>query len=74
MVYHDPISGGKRALLYVCSFLIPLFGIILGAVYMGRKDEDHKSVGMICLVLGAISLIVTPTVLAAILYVMVLGW
>lgn len=71
---HDPIPGWKRVLLYLGSALIPIFGIAIGALYMGRSDEEHKSTGTICLILGAISLFLTPTVLAAILYVMVLGW
>lgn len=74
-VLRDPISSGKRAALYVCSIVVPFFGIVVGAMYLGRADEDHRSVGTICLVLGAVSLfVVMPTVLAALLYVMVLGF
>lgn len=72
-VYHEPISAGKRVLLYLCSLLIPMFGIALGIIYTDKDDEEHKSVGMKCLILGAISLIFVPTVLAAVMYVMVLG-
>mgnify|MGYP001141625898 CR=1 FL=1 len=50
-----------------------LFGIALGIIYTDKDDEEHKSVGMKCLILGAISLIFVPTVLAAVMYVMVLG-
>lgn len=74
-VLRDPISSGKRVALYFCSILIPFFGIVVGAMYLGRVDDDHRSVGTICLVLGAVSLfVVMPTVLAALLYVMVLGF
>jgi hypothetical protein len=71
---HDPIPGWKRVLLYVGSILIPLFGIVIGAIYLGRPDQEHRSAGTVCLVLGAVSVFLLPTVLAAILYVMVLGW
>ena len=74
MAVSEPISSGKRVLLYVASLLIPLFGIILGAIYILRKDEEHTSVGTICLVLGVIAaVVVLPTILALILYLMVLG-
>jgi hypothetical protein len=74
MAVSEPISSGKRVLLYLASLLIPLFGIILGAIYILRKDEEHTSVGTICLVLGVIAaVVVLPTILALILYLMVLG-
>lgn len=72
--HHDPIPAWKKVLLYACSLLIPIFGIVVGAMYLGRTDEEHKSAGTICLVLGAVCVFMMPTVLAAILYVMVLGW
>lgn len=74
MVQHDPIPAGRRTLTYVGSALVPLLGIILGAMYMGRADEEHRHVGMMCLVLGVLNVFLLPTVLAAVLYVMVLGW
>ena len=74
-VVSEPISSGKRVLLYVASLLIPLFGVILGAIYISRKDEEHTSVGTICLVMGIIAaVVVLPTLLALILYLMVLGF
>ena len=67
------ISRGKRALLYLASFLIPLFGVIIGVIYMSKSDQAYRSVGTLCLVLGVASLVILPTVLAAVLYLMVLG-
>jgi len=58
MAVSEPISSGKRVLLYLASLLIPLFGIILGALYILRKDEEHTSVGTICLVIGVIAAVV----------------
>lgn len=72
-VYHEPISAGKRVLLYLCSLLIPMFGIALGIIYADKDDEEHRSVGMKCLILGAISIILMPAALAAVMYMMVLG-
>lgn len=74
-VLRDPISSRKLAALYLCSILVPFFGVAVGAVYLGRADDDHRSAGTVCLVLGAVSLfVILPTVLAAILYLMVLGF
>lgn len=73
-VYCEPPSTLKTVALYVCSLLIPIFGIALGIIYLDRDDECHKSLGMKCLIIGAISLIMMPMVLAAVLYVAVLGF
>ena len=73
VAYSEPISTGKRALLYACSLLIPLFGIVLGAVYLSWDDEEHRHVGTRCLILGVVSLVLLPTLLSVILYVTVLS-
>ena len=41
---------------YIFSILIPLVGIIMGAIYLTREDE--KDVGAICILLGIISTII----------------
>lgn len=73
VVVPHQISPGKRALLYTASLLVPLFGIILGAMYMSKRSEEHRSVGTACLIMGVVSLFLMPTVLSAVLYVFVLG-
>lgn len=60
-------------MLYACSLLIPLFGIVLGAVYLSWDDEEHRHVGTRCLILGVVSLVLLPTLLSVILYVTVLS-
>mgnify|MGYP007088125142 CR=1 FL=1 len=61
-------------MFYVASLLLPLFGIIIGAMYLSKKDDEHRTVGTICLVLGILdAVVVIPTLLAALLYIMVLG-
>lgn len=43
---------------YVMSFLYPLFGIVLGAVFMTSSlHPQAKKVGRICLILGIINLV-----------------
>lgn len=69
-----PISPGMRALLYIVSFLVGIVGIVIGAIYMSREDEDHRHVGKICLIIGLFGVIITPIVLSAVLYLMVLGF
>lgn len=71
--WSDPISSRKRVLLYIGSLFLPLFGIVVGAIYLSRNDEDHRSVGTMCLILGVVVLAVLPTILSALLYIMVLG-
>jgi len=71
--FAEPISARKRVLLYMTSFLIPLFGVVLGVKYMAEKDSTHRSVGIRCLALGAVCLFVMPTLISVLLYVSVLG-
>ncbi len=54
-----PSSGVKpppepRWLFYILSFVISLFGIIFGIIYMTKDDEENKKFGKICLILGII--------------------
>jgi len=72
-VYEDPVSGPKRAALYILSLLVPLFGIVVGVMYMDAGGETHRSVGARCMILGAVCVVVMPVVLAAVMYFMVLG-
>ena len=69
------ISSGKRIGLYLLSILIPLAGLIVGAMYLSKKDDVSKHVGTICLVLGVVSIVViAPIASSAILYLMVLDF
>ncbi|MDQ1372588.1 MAG: Zinc ribbon protein [Candidatus Thermoplasmatota archaeon] len=69
----ESLSGGVRVLLYLVSFLVPVVGIILGIVFMVRADPEYKRMGKICLILGVVAIVVEIG-LAAVLYVMVLGF
>ena len=62
-----------RALLYLVSLMIPLAGFIIGAIYYTKPERVYKHVGKICLILGVVGILLS-VVLAALLYVMVLGF
>lgn len=47
-----------KALFYVLSFLIGLFGIIFGIIYMTKEGEENKKFGKICLILGLLPMII----------------
>ena len=67
------IGTGLRILFYVLSFIIPIAGFIIGAIYYAKPDRESKHVGKICLVL-AIAAILLFVGLAAVMYIMVLGF
>lgn len=67
------ISAGMRALFYILSFLIPLAGIIIGAIYYSKPDRESKQVGKICLVLGVVSILLIVGI-GAVVYLAVLGF
>lgn len=39
-----------RWLFYILSFIIPLAGIILGAIYLSKQDPECKKFGKTCLI------------------------
>ena len=57
---------------YVLSFIIPILGIILGAIYIGKPEPENKRFGKNCIIAAVISFVVV--VCCIILYVIfVLG-
>ena len=43
---------------YVISFLIPLIGYILGAILLSKDNEEEKSAGQCCIILGIVSTVI----------------
>ena len=69
----ETLSGGERALFYILSLLIPIAGIIIGAIYISKDSPQLKRVGKICLALALVAFLLSYA-MAAILYAMVLGF
>ncbi len=69
----ESLSTGMRVLLYLVSVFVWIAGIIIGIVFMTKDDPEYKRVGKICLILGVVSILINVG-LAAVLYVMVLGF
>lgn len=45
-----------RFLYYAISFLVPVAGIITGALYQVKPEAEQKRFGKVCLTLGAVSI------------------
>jgi hypothetical protein len=43
-------------LFYVLSFIVPIAGIVIGAIYFTKVDEELKRFGKTCLIVAAISI------------------
>jgi len=59
-----PASGGDappepKVLFYILSFVVGLFGIIFGIIYMTKDGEESKKFGKICLILGLIPMVLS---------------
>lgn len=67
------ISSGMKILFYILSLIIPLAGFIIGIIYYSKGDPESKHVGKICIILAVVGILATVG-LAAIMYVMVLGF
>ena len=52
---------------YVISFLIPLIGFIIGAIFLGKDTEEYRSVGKGCILLGILSCVVATVIWALII-------
>ena len=54
----DEERGQSYLFQYIISFLIPLVGFILGAILLSKDDEEEKSVGKTCIILGIVSVVI----------------
>lgn len=52
-------SSGGYGFQYVVSFLIPLIGLILGAILLSKEDIDSCFHGKVCIVLGIVSMLIS---------------
>lgn len=67
----EPISGGLKAVFYILSLLIWIAGLVIGLIYITKPDPESKHVGKMCLILMAVSLVLTYG-LTLVLYVLIL--
>ena len=51
------IDGTTVILLYILSFLIPLAGFIVGAIYASKDEEHYKHVGKNCLIFSVLNIV-----------------
>lgn len=61
-------SDNSNIFLYVISFLIPLVGIIAGAINLTKDDPYQKSAGKTCILLGVLGPIVCGIILSPFLF------
>lgn len=57
------MSNGERPLepawlWYGLSFIIPILGIILGAIYLGKPEPENKRFGKNCIIAAVASFVV----------------
>jgi len=70
------VSNGDKPLepewlWYVLSFIIPILGIILGAIYLGKPEPENKRFGKNCLMAAVIYFVVVACCVA--IYLIVVG-
>ena len=44
-------------LFYILSFLIPIFGLIMGIIYQSRIGDENKHFGKMCIIMFIINLV-----------------
>ena len=58
----ETTEANGNLIAYIFSFIIPLVGFILGANLMSKDNENEKSQGIICIILGIISIIISTVI------------
>ncbi len=51
-------SGCMKWGFYLLSALIPIAGIIIAIVYMGKGDPESKSLGKVCLIISIVAMVI----------------
>jgi hypothetical protein len=59
-------------LWYILSFIIPILGIILGAIYMGKPEPENKRFGKNCII-AAVSFFVVAACCVVLYVIFVFG-
>ena len=61
------IDNTTVILLYILSFVIPLAGFIVGAIYASKEEEHYKHVGKNCLIFSVLNLVLGFIVIVTII-------
>ena len=61
------VDKTSTILLYILSFVIPLAGFIVGAIYLSKDEEHYKHIGKNCLILSLMNIVLGFIMVAAIL-------
>jgi hypothetical protein len=56
------LSSFNRAIVVVASLVIPPVGIIAGGYYMIRPERENDILGIVCFVLGLVSLAIAYSI------------
>ena len=56
-------NGQSFTLIYIVSFLIPIAGIIIGAIYLTNKDKQIREAGIMSLIIGILSIFILPAII-----------
>ena len=50
-------NGQSFTIIYIASFIIPIAGIIIGAIYLTNKDKQIREAGIMSLIIGLSSIL-----------------
>jgi Double zinc ribbon len=70
---HELVSPGLKALFYIVSFIFPIAGFIIGAIYYTKPEKEYKHVGKMCIVFAIVAIVVGIG-LSGLLYLLILGF
>jgi len=61
------VDKTSTTLLYILSFLIPLAGLIVGAIYLSKEEEHYKHIGKNCLIYSVLNIVFGSIMVVAII-------
>lgn len=53
--YGQQTDSGLAFLLYIISFMVPLAGFIIGAIYLSKEEEHERHIGRTCLIIALLT-------------------
>jgi len=66
-----PSKGNSFTLFYIASFLIPIAGFIIGAIFLVSGDNNTKEAGQTCVGIGIASIIIGMALFVAVAFLFV---
>jgi len=53
---------------YIISYIIPLVGLILGAILLSKEEIEERDIGKKCIIIAIISMIINTIIISIVVF------